>query len=264
VTVRALLPLLVLAPAFVVAPAAAQDSALTLAKKLTNPFSDVINLPINQNPDFGLAANDGWRYTLTAQPVIPFRLDHEWHLISRTVAPVIYQDSGGAADFGLGDIAQSLFLSPTFASEEGWFWGLGPIFLLPTATVDRFGAEQWGLGPTLGLLTRAGPWTVGALTNHIFSLGGQQGEADVNTTFLQPFVDYTAESKTTVSINTESTYDWTNKQWTAPLHLVVRQLFALFDSRVSVALGGRYYVDAPEDGPEWGVRLGVTFIFPRD
>jgi hypothetical protein len=261
--VRALLPLLALASAFFAVRAGAEDSALTTAKKLTNPFSDVINLPINQNPDFGLGADDGWRYTVTVQPVIPFPLDGEWNLITRTVAPLIYQDSGGAADFGLGDIAQSFFLSPTHASEEGWFWGLGPILLLPTATVDSFGAKQWGLGPTLGLLTRAGPWTVGALTNHIFSLGGHEGKSDVNTTFLQPFVDYTTKSSTTLSLNTESIYDWTNEQWTAPIHLVVRQLFDFLGQRVTVALGGRYYVAAPEGGPEWGVRLGVTFIFPR-
>jgi hypothetical protein len=258
--VRALLPLLVLAPAFIATPAEAEDSPLTLAKKLTNPFSDVVNVPINQNPDFGLGADDGWRYTITAQPVIPFRLDDAWHLISRTVAPVIYQDSDGTDDGGLGDIAQSLFLSPTHASETGWFWGLGPIFLLPTATVDRFGADRWGLGPTLGLLTRAGPWTIGALTNHIHYFEAHEGQGDLNTTFLQPFIDYTTDSKTTLSINTESTYDWTNTQWTVPINLVVRQLFELFEERVSIALGGRYYVAKPAGGPDWGIRLGVTFI----
>jgi hypothetical protein len=260
---RALLCWTALAPTFVAALTRAEDSPLTLATKLTNPFSDVINLSINQNPDFDLGGDEGWRYTITVQPVIPFRLDDEWHLISRTVAPVIYQDSAGARDFGLGDIAQSLFLSPTHASEQGWFWGLGPILLLPTATVDPFGAKQWGLGPTLGLLTRAGPWTVGALTNHIFSLGGHEGKSDVNTTFLQPFVDYTTDSKTTFSINTESVYDWTNEQWTAPIHLVVRQLFELLGQKVSVALGGRYYVATSPGGARWGLRLGITFIFPQ-
>jgi hypothetical protein len=260
--VRPLLPLLALAPAFVTTLARAEDSPLTLARKLTNPFSDVVNLPINQNPDFGIGSDGGWRYTLTVQPVIPFRLDHEWHLISRTVAPVIYQDSGGGSDFGLGDIAQSFFLSPTHASEEGWFWGLGPIVLLPTATVDRFGNERWGIGPTLGLLIRVGPWTLGALTNHIHYLGGADG-SDLDTTFLQPSIDYTTRSRTTLSFNTESIYDWTSEQWTAPLHLVVRQLVDVLDYRVSIALGGRYYVDTPEGGPRWGVRLGVTFIFPR-
>jgi hypothetical protein len=254
--------LLSLAAGFVASSSRADDSPRVLARKLTNPFSDVVNLPINQNPDFGIGQDDGWRYTITVQPVIPFRLDHEWHLISRTVAPVIYQDSDGSSDFGLGDIAQSFFLSPTHASEEGWFWGIGPIFLLPTATNARFGAKQWGTGPTLGLLTRSGPWTIGALTNHIFSLGGHEGKGDVNTSFLQPFIDYT-QAKTTLSLNTESTYDWTNEQWTAPIHLVLRQLIEPLGQRVSVALGGRYYVEAPEGGPEWGVRLGITIIFPR-
>jgi hypothetical protein len=251
------------APALLAASAGAEDSALTLAKKLTNPFSDVVNVPINQNPDFGLGAGDEWRYTLTLQPVIPLRLDDEWHLISRTVAPVIYHDGRDAQEWGLGDIAQSFFLSPTHASEEGWFWGIGPIVLVPTATQDRFGAEQWGLGPTAGLLIRLGPWTVGALLNHIVSLAERDGRDDLNTSFFQPFVDYTTPSKTTLSINTESTYDWANERWTAPVHVVARQLFEPLGQRVSVALGGRYYIEAPDGGPEWGVRLGITVIFPR-
>lgn len=243
--------------------AGAHDSPLTLAKKLTNPFSDVVNVPINQNPDFGLGAGDEWRYTVTLQPVIPFRLDRQWHLISRTVAPAIYHHAGDVQEFGLGDIAQSLFLSPTHASEEGWFWGIGPIVLLPTATEERFGGQHWGLGPTMGLLIRGGPWTVGALLNHIHSVSGGGVNETQDTTFLQPFVDYTTASKTTLSLNTESTYDWRNEQWTAPFNLVVRQLFDLLEQRVSVALGGRYYVAAPESGPEWGLRLGVTVILPR-
>jgi len=259
---RALIGVLLLA--FVAAPARAEDSPLTLARKLTNPFSDVVNVPINQNPDFGLgAAGDEWRYTITLQPVIPFRLDREWHLISRTVAPAIYHDGGETQELGLGDIAQSFFLSPTHASDDGWFWGLGPIFLLPTATEDRFGAEQWGLGPTLGILTRSGAWTIGALLNHIWSVAGDDSQGALKTSFLQPFVDYTTTSKTTLSINTESTYDWTSEQWTAPLHLVVRQLFEPLDQRLSVALGGRYYVAAPDGGPRWGVRLGITLIIPH-
>ena len=249
--------------AFAAAPAAAGDSSLTLARKLTNPFSDVVNVPINQNPDFGIGAEDGWRYTLTVQPVIPFPIDKEWNIISRSVVPVIGQEGGGSSDFGLGDIAQSFFLSPTGATDNGWWWGAGPIFLLPTATVDRFGANQWGMGPTVGLLNQSGPWTIGALTNHTWSLDGHEGRSDVNATFLQPFVDYTTESKTTFSLNTESTYDWTNEQWTVPIHFVVRHLFDIAGQQVSVALGPRYYAEAPEGGPEWGVRLGVTLLFPK-
>lgn len=259
---RRLLPIVALVFS-AAAPVAAEESSLTLARKLTNPFADVINVPINQNPDFGIGADDGWRYTLTVQPVIPFAINRDWNIISRTVVPMVYQDSGGISHAGLGDIAQSIFLSPTNAEDNGWVWGAGLIFLLPTATEDRFGADQWGTGPTVGLLKRSGPWTYGALTNHIWSLGSREGRSDVNSTFLQPFIDYTTESRTTFSLNTESTYDWTNDQWTVPIHFVVRQLFDIGNQRVSVALGGRYYAETPEGGPEWGVRLGVTLVFPK-
>ena len=32
---------------------------------------------------------------------------------------------------------------------------------------------------------------------------------------------------------------------------------------VQFELGGRYYLDAPADGPEWGLRFKVTLLFPR-
>jgi hypothetical protein len=98
---------------------------------------------------------------------------------------------------------------------------------------------------------------------NIWSLDGHDGKSDVNSTFLQPFIDYTMDSKTTFSVNTESTYDWTNRQWTTPIHFVVRQLFNIGGQEVSVALGVRYYAMAPDGGPQWGVRLGVTLLFPR-
>ncbi|MEO5714404.1 MAG: transporter [Luteolibacter sp.] len=248
-----------------VASAAAEEPSLALARKLTNPFADVINVPINQNPDFGLGeGDDDFRYTLTVQPVIPFAINRDWNIISRTVLPVIYQENGQQSDSGFGDTAQSFFLSPTNAEDNGWCWGVGPIFILPTATEDRFGTDQLSIGPTVGLLKRDGPWTIGALTNHTWSLhGDDEKRSEVNATFLQPFIDYTTESKTTFSINTESTYDWARGQWTVPINCVVRQLFDLGSTKMSVAFGPRFYLEGPSGAPEWGLRLGITLIFPN-
>jgi hypothetical protein len=257
--------MLSLLPVLLIAVALAPEASLTsleLAEQLTNPFADLINVPINQNPDFGLGEDNGWRYTLTLQPVIPINLGKSWNIISRTVAPMIYLDAGGQGTLGLGDVAQSFFLSPTHASQLGWFWGAGPIVVLPTSTTDQWGNDRWLLGPTVGLLNRLGPWTIGALTNHTWSLTEHDEREEVSATFLQPFIDYTMPSRTTLSLNTESTYDWTAKQWTVPVHLVVRQLLNFDSHQVSVALGVRYYVEAPKDGPAWGLRLGITLLFP--
>ena len=51
-------------------------------------------------------------------------------------------------------------------------------------------------------------WTYGVLVNHIWSFAGESGRAEVNATFLQPFVSYTTKTFTSFTVNTESTYDW--------------------------------------------------------
>ena len=138
------------------------------------------------------------------------------------------------------------------------------MFLLPTATNDRLGAEKWGLGPTGVALKQVGPWTFGALANHIWSVGGNSQCQDISATFLQPFLSYITKSKTTFGVNTESTYDWKNKQWSVPLNFTVSQLLRFGNQPVSIGGGVRYWADGPDGAPRgWGVRFSVTFLFPK-
>ncbi len=64
-------------------------------------------------------------------------------------------------------------------------------------------------------------WTYGLLANHIWSFAGDDSRADVNSTFLQPFVSYTTKTYTTFGLNTESTYDWEQSQWTVPITVLL-------------------------------------------
>jgi hypothetical protein len=96
--------------------AAPVDEAADLAQDLTNPLADLMTIPIQMNYDQDIGAGDGGeRLRTNIQPVIPFHLNEDWNLISRTIVPVIDQDDifpGEGSQFGLGDVSLSLFLSP--------------------------------------------------------------------------------------------------------------------------------------------------------
>jgi hypothetical protein len=40
-------------------------------------------------------------------------------------------------------------------------------------------------------------------------------------------------------------------------------LLKLGNQPVSIGVGGRWYAEAPDGGPEWGVRFVFTFLFPK-
>jgi hypothetical protein len=246
-------------------PSAGGVGDVDLAKKLSNPVASLISVPFQFNYDEGYGPKDAERVTLNIQPVIPFSLTEDWNLIVRTIVPVIYQGSLAQAvdsEFGLGDTLQSFFFSPK-EPVGGWILAFGPVALWPTGTDPLLRSEQLGLGPTALALRQDGGWTYGVLANHLWGVNHSDDHADVNTTFFQPFVSYTWSSATTLALNTENAYDWTADQWTVPINLVLSQLVTLDRQPVQFFIGGRYYAESPDSGPEWGIRFGFTLLFPR-
>jgi hypothetical protein len=249
-------------------PALAAAQEQDFAKQLANPVAALISVPIqaNYDEDFGID-DEGAVLRINVQPVIPFSIGQDWNLISRTILPVLNFDDvplPGSSEFGLGDTVQSLFFSPKAPTASGWIWGAGPAFLIPTATDEVLGSEKWGIGPTGVVLRQSGSWTYGALANHIESFAGTSRRADVSATFIQPFLTYITPTQTTFGLNTESTYDWETNKWSTPINFNVFQLLRFGNQLVQIGGGLRYWVTAPDSGPEdWGLRLTFVLLFPK-
>lgn len=244
---------------------AGEDDHADLAKQLSNPVASLVSVPLQLNWDTGIGPKDADRTTLNIQPVLPFSISDDWNLISRTILPVTYLESpapGVESAFGLGDVLQSFFFSPK-QPVGGWILGGGPVLLLPTATEDAFKSKQWGLGPSVVALRQQGGLTYGALVNHVWGLNDPDDREQISSTFLQPFIARTTPTAVTFSANVESSYDWNAEQWTVPINVMVSKLTSIGKQKASFQVGGRYYAEAPEGGPDWGLRFNVTFLFPK-
>lgn len=268
---HALTVLLVGMMAATAVPARAQDAgadaAADLAKKLANPVAALISVPFQYNYDENIGpAHEGSKSVLNVQPVTPFSLADDWNLIVRTIIPLVDQQDipvKGEDKSGLGDIVQSFFFSPK-QPVGGWILAAGPVGLYPSASDDMLGGEKWGAGPTVLALQQKGPWTYGLLGNHVWSVAGEDDRADVSISFVQPFISYITKTKTTLGLNTESTYDWESDQWAVPVNATVAQLLKVGPQILQLTLGARYWAESVDNGPEdWGGRAAVTFLFPK-
>ena len=246
----------------------AQPADAELAQELTNPLADLVTVPIQVNFDRRIGpADDGTKVAANVQPVIPFDGPGSWNVISRTIVPIVYQNEvapGTGSQFGLGDTNLTLFLSPKQPAAGGVLWGAGPVLLLPTATDSLLGSRKWGAGPAaIGLVMR-GPWTVGMLANHTWSFAGDDSRPDISNTFVQPFVAYTWPSAWTVSVQSESGYNWKSEQWAVPINVAVSKLVRFGKLPVSLQAGVGYWAESPDAGPK-GVRfrLQANIVLPK-
>ena len=230
---------------------ATSDTA-ELAKASQNPVGNIISLPLKNSTSFGIGPDDATSNVLNIQPVYPVSLGSDWNLINRAIVPLIYQEEvipGTGSASGLGDISYTGFFSP--AKPGKVIWGVGPSFLFPSATDDRFASDKLSVGAGVVALTMPGNWVVGALAQNVWSVAGDSNAADVNFLLLQPIINYNLDGGWYLKSVPVLTANWeadSSNRWTVPLGGGFGRITHVGNQPVDISIQGFYNVVRPEPG----------------
>lgn len=259
--------------AVAVNPAFAQENSRDtgeLSKKLANPVANLATLPIEYNKDSDIGeSEDGEVEFLKFTPVVPFKVNEDWNLITRTIFSLVDQDLPdiGVKETGISDIALTLYFSPSTIGPSGIIWGAGPIILLDSASEPSMGAGKYGLGPAGVALKQIGPWTVGGLGYYLQDIeSSTDGRDPVEQIFLQPFLSYQFDDKvTSITIQTEATRDLEEDETSAFFLAQYNRMFKMGSQIAQWRLGVRHwYEDGDGTGPDsTELNARLTFLFPQ-
>ena len=236
-----------------------------LAKKSQNPIADLVSLPFQSNTNFNSGPFNRTQEILNIQPVVPMHLNEDWNVISRTIIPLVSQPDPlrDSSTNGIGDITQSLFLSPVNPGKL--IWGVGPVFTVPSASDPILGTGKVLFGPTAVFLMTPGHWVLGVLLNNQWSVGGNPLRPAVNTGLAQPFVNYNMEHGWYLTSSPIITVNWlaaSGEKWTVPVGGGFGRIFRVGDQPVSASIQAFYNVERPTGTSDWQLRTFVSLLFP--
>ena len=169
------------------------------------------------------------------QPVVPFRINDDWTVLTRTIFrflslpqadPVLGFSPAGlpaVVDFdqknqaGLSDVSPTAFLVPNLGSD--WTVGLGSSIVFPTGdgTID---SGKVSAGPAFLAFYHSGPWIVGARMRNIWSFAGDPERDDVNTLVVRGLLRYQLNRSWYLISSPIIASDWTQpegKGWIVPV-----------------------------------------------
>lgn len=239
------------------------NSAQELADKLANPVASLISVPLQNNINYGIGPYNGVKYTVNIQPVIPFKLSDNLNLITRYILPVVDQRNItglNTHEFGLSDATVTAFFAP---KSKKLIYGIGPAFLVPTATEKVLGTEKFGVGPSALVMHQANGLSVGFIANQIWSVAGNEDRADFNQFYTQIFLSYSYKSGASLGINSEITQNWEGNTTLISLNPSIGGITKFgsqvvqFSVQPLIPIVGHQAIK-----PDWGLRAVVAFVFP--
>ncbi len=279
---------------FISAPATAQQAEMSLekaAQKSNNPVSDAWlllsqnDLTLRKNPD----GSSRWQNTLSLQPILPVPiLGGDWNLVNRIITGVVTapvgEDLPGSNGFDpdtfykqrtTGNTDTIFFSLAAPNRDDGFIWGVGPTFVLPTASQDVLGQEKWQAGPA-ALVARLGNesgglglnnWNLGVLGQHWWDFAGDGDRESTNQSNIQYFINWRKDSTTLIGMTPNILIDWQKSgsdRFSVPVGLGTIGLFRWGRVPVRWGIEAQYFVmQSDQAAPEFNLKVFVSPIAPN-
>jgi hypothetical protein len=237
-----------------------------VSKETENPVSHQITLPLRYQADLLDGADLLTKSTFEVDyALVPFRLNDDWSLITRTKLPAEALPPKKAGDpwsDGLGNGYTAFFLSPEHGRD--FYWGVGPVLSYP-ATDSLLGATKWGSGPSVAFLHKdASPWVLGLVANNIWTFNGATGSNATNQMLLNPFISYHFADGWALSSSPEITANWiaTGNKWTVPVGGGVSRVVRIGELPLKLEVAAYYNAIRPTASQDpWQLQATMTFVF---
>jgi hypothetical protein len=238
-----------------------------LEKDVQNPVASLTLVPFQNSSNFDAGPFNRTQNVLDIQPVIPVNLTNDWKVIARIVQPVTWQpypnqNTGG--EYGFGDMAPDFFFSPRHPGKL--MWGIGPAFVIPTATNNVLGQGKLSMGPSAVVLVQPGKWTFVNLVNNVWSVAGSGSRPSVNQMLDQYFITRNLNKGWYVTSAPIITANWNASRgnvWTVPFGGGFGRVQKLGNQPVNCKV--EFFGNAvhPQGGSSWTMRLTLALLYPK-
>jgi hypothetical protein len=174
-------------------------------------------------------------------------------------APFEVDDTTGPIKAGVGDL--TYLILPILEDSEKWGrFGMGPVFVFPTASHPEMGQQAYQVGPAFGWSNRhVEGWQFAILGQEFLSYAGSNKRTGVNQFQLQPFVFRYLPGDWYIATQPNMTIDFEKNTSEIPVNFTIGKLFS-HKLHMSVQTNAYpYWTNTPKHN--WDLRLSVSYIF---
>lgn len=241
-------------------PATPVDQS-NLTFQASAPLSSIMQIRLRDTYTPQFADLHGWgnvfaidvTMPLPAYRLLPFR-----HLSLFTIPAAVTTPSGLT---GFGDVR---FVDIALLHEgDKFLWGLGPVFIFPTATDQTTGQGKWQAGPAAAAAVVTKRWLAGVFMLNPISFAGNHERSTVSYMVLQPFVTYQLGDGWFVRSQPQMFFDWKTGNNILPLDLGVGRTFKIGQQDVSCFIEPFWNIASGGNAPRYGFTAGFSLLYPN-